>query len=67
LLETEKSIFDPLLENALADKSNDSSINMTLEPLAVLLEGLTIQQLNDLSKLASKAIRKVKIDLPLNV
>jgi hypothetical protein len=62
LLETEKSIFDPLLERALADKSAEGNNNMTLEPLAALLEGLTMQQLNDLSKLASKAIRKVKID-----
>ena len=62
MLETEKSIFDPLLERALADKSAESNTNMTLEPLAALLEGLTMQQLNDLSKLASKAIRKVKID-----
>jgi hypothetical protein len=63
-LETEKSIFDPLLERALADKRGEDCTEMALEPLAALLESLTMQQLNDLSKLAGKAIRKVKIDKP---
>lgn len=64
MLETEQPIFNALAEAASAELHDDYTL---LEPLAALLESLTIQQLTDVSKLANKAIRKVAINEEVKV
>ena len=61
LLQTEEQIFDDLVDQA------HQKADLSLEPLAGILDSLTKAQLDEISKLATKTIRKVPLENLLEV